>query len=314
MNLTNLNSVLLIGAGQLGSRHLQSLASIESIKNITVVEPWQQSADTAMERWNQVSPEGVDIKFYQSLEEVGSLEGFDACIVATVAKGRGKIIESLISAEVPLILAEKVLFQSIEEYSRVMSLLDKYDSKILVNHVYRYADIYQKIRSEKILSMDVKAGNNGFGCNLIHFLDLFEYISKDKISECSISLDSEKIASKRPGYSEFTGKARAYTKGNAELNVMFEAGEYVPPVVRITTDTGEIVIDEGTQEIEGAEINTFNSPMVSQLTALILKQALSDEYILPTIEESFSVNQLMLNSFNSELNDSFDDSTVCPIT
>ena len=46
-----MKTVLVIGAGQLGSRHLQALKLVQNDLSISVVDPFQASLDVAKERF-----------------------------------------------------------------------------------------------------------------------------------------------------------------------------------------------------------------------------------------------------------------------
>ena len=47
-------SVLIVGAGQLGSRYLQSLKKVKSSLNIYVVDINQNSLNIAKDRWDEI--------------------------------------------------------------------------------------------------------------------------------------------------------------------------------------------------------------------------------------------------------------------
>jgi predicted dehydrogenase len=49
-----MKSIVIIGAGQLGSRHLQALRLIDEPIRIQVVDPSHESLKVAEERFNQV--------------------------------------------------------------------------------------------------------------------------------------------------------------------------------------------------------------------------------------------------------------------
>lgn len=50
-----MKNILLIGAGQLGSRHLQGIAKIDFKANICVVDPSEISIEIAKERYKQIN-------------------------------------------------------------------------------------------------------------------------------------------------------------------------------------------------------------------------------------------------------------------
>ncbi len=57
--------IALIGAGQLGSRHLQALAKINLEISIEVVEPNTQASEVAKQRFNEIGEKWLNTLFHQ---------------------------------------------------------------------------------------------------------------------------------------------------------------------------------------------------------------------------------------------------------
>ena len=104
-------NILLIGAGEIGSRHLQALMLLGEECNITVIDPSQKSLDTAKQRALQVNSSEENNVFYtQSLSAI-KVKEFDCTIIATSAAHRYAVLESLIEiAKTRHIIFEKILF------------------------------------------------------------------------------------------------------------------------------------------------------------------------------------------------------------
>ncbi|NRB82136.1 MAG: Gfo/Idh/MocA family oxidoreductase, partial [Saccharospirillaceae bacterium] len=184
--------LLLVGAGQLGSRHLQSIALVSQAKKVYVVEPNEFCRIRALDRWQEVAgTSNVEIEF-TSLNKLDIESNITFAIVATLSKNRVDIIKKIIDLDVKNIISEKVVFQSIAEYRDVMNYARSKGVKIFINHIYRYVKLYQEIKSKygnKQIKMKLEAGNNGMGCNLIHFIDLFKFISESEISEINLNIN-----------------------------------------------------------------------------------------------------------------------------
>lgn len=87
--------ILLVGCGQLGSRHLQAIASIEDIAEIHVVDPNPASIELGKTRLKEISDLNQKIKFHWFNElNKYSAQG-DLCIVATQARGRCSLIKQI---------------------------------------------------------------------------------------------------------------------------------------------------------------------------------------------------------------------------
>ena len=75
----------LIGAGQLGSRHLQGLAKSDLEISIEVLEPFEDSRNTAKQRFEEI-PTNKNIKSIDFHENISLLsDELDLVIVATNA-------------------------------------------------------------------------------------------------------------------------------------------------------------------------------------------------------------------------------------
>ncbi|SVD11401.1 uncharacterized protein METZ01_LOCUS364255, partial [marine metagenome] len=106
--------IAIIGAGQLGSRHLQGLTKIKQDIHITAIDPNPSALEIARQRFVEM-PENPLI---QSVAYLDSLEEFDEAaelaIIASNADQRRNIIEELVSnSRVKYLILEKVVFQSV---------------------------------------------------------------------------------------------------------------------------------------------------------------------------------------------------------
>ena len=174
-------TVAVIGVGQLGSRHLQGLARVESVGRLIGVEPSADSLAVARERLADVRTEAGD-----PIELVGSVadlpDRLDYVVVATSADVRRTVIEELLDGrEVEHLLLEKVLFQRLADFDAVERLIQERGVSTRVDTARRAFPIYQQIRDyftdDPIVHMDVRGGDWGLACNAIHFLDLLSFLT-----------------------------------------------------------------------------------------------------------------------------------------
>ena len=76
--------VLIVGAGQLGSRYLQGLASLDIPLSIAVVDPFEPSLAIARERYLEVnSPCNHKIDYLTNFDQ--SNQCYDLAIISTPA-------------------------------------------------------------------------------------------------------------------------------------------------------------------------------------------------------------------------------------
>jgi hypothetical protein len=296
--------IALIGAGQLGSRHLQGLALLDRPARVTVVDPTDTSLATARERFAQVKQGKVEAVFTQSIGDLP--RELDGAVVATGADVRRKAIEALLGqSKVKVALLEKVLFQKIEDYAAVGALLEKRGTRAWVNCAQRLWPFFRDLRPRTLgksnVDIVVNGANWGLGCNAIHNLDLLHFMTGS--DECRIEsrLDPGTIPSKRPGFIEFTGTLVAHgVRGNRVLQVSEREGD-APFEIEVRTPDSVFVwtLKDG-------------APFQSQLTHGVLADMLDKgTSVLPGYPESAALHVSMLEVFLRHLGP---DADACAIT
>ena len=243
-----MSKIVLIGAGQLGSRHLQGLAKSSMEISIEVVEPFEKSREVAQQRYEEIekNPKISSIDFFESIDELS--EALDVVIIATNADVRSQIIKELFSKKrVKNLILEKVLFQTVEEYVEVKKLLIETSTKCWVNHPRRMFPFYQSLKNEiknsEQISYMVQGGAWGLGCNGLHFIDHLSFLS----DSAELKIDNDFLhphvyEAKRANYVEFNGLLKGRI-GN-HIFALYSDKEYAPVTLTITTDTLTAFIDE----------------------------------------------------------------------
>ncbi|MEO6901899.1 MAG: Gfo/Idh/MocA family oxidoreductase [Bacteroidia bacterium] len=306
-------NILLIGAGQLGSRHLQALALLKIPVTIQVIDLSQESLQIAEIRFKEVADSfNGTISFHTSMSEINPI--IDVAIIATNSNGRRTIVEKLTSlATVKNIIFEKFLFTNIDDYAAVTALLEKKKISAWVNCPRRMMSIYQEIRNELIGPIQFSAiGSSwGLGCNGIHFLDLFAYLTNStEIILSNNLIDKKIIDSKRSGYIEFTGTITGYSS-NHSFHITSYATANSPLQLIIDTPTIRYVIFEGSlgkvlkytaKNNWQLEEFTFEMPFQSKLTNVAVTQiAVSGSCELTPFIESSKLHLVFLNNLISFL-------------
>ena len=171
-----MKNFLIIGAGQLGSRHLQGALKVEDKFHFYVLDPSEKSLGLAKTRAKEIS-HNHPISFTAKWNDLP--ENLDIVIVATSANVRAKVVLQLLeNHKVSFLVLEKVLFQDIDSYATVSELIIKTNTTTFVNHPRRTFDFYKQIKrnyhasKDKTLLMQVVGGNWGLGCNTLHFIDM----------------------------------------------------------------------------------------------------------------------------------------------
>lgn len=219
--------VAIIGAGQLGSRHLQGLKGAASPLAISVMDSSKDSLQISKERYEAIPSVGEkSIEYVTSIQELP--KELDLVIIATGSKPRATIIKSLLDyASVKYLVLEKVLFPTLNEYKEIETLLKTKQVRCWVNCPRRMFGMYKQIKetidTTKPIYMTNADEDWGLCCNAIHMIDLFMYLTEEiSYSVETKFLNKEIEDSKRGGYIEMTGTLKILTPKGNELTLISE--------------------------------------------------------------------------------------------
>lgn len=314
--------IAVIGAGNIGTRHLQAILKCQEPYNIFAVEP----SENARAKAQQALAEQQDrVTFCSEIAQLPRV--LEVAIVAVSSKVRRQIVEELLAhATVKYLILEKVLFPQVEDYIAVKELLEQAGTKTWVNCVRRswpYTKRLQELFAQsKQVSMHVSGNMWGIGCNTIHYVDwLCAITQSDLVPVFDISkLDDEILESKRFGYVEFTGDLFA-TLGTHSLRLTSKQGTFDGFHITIEDDaitcTMREIGDKGTNIIRnrttGEEVvEEYECPYQSNLTNRIVSLLLT-EHVCPLVEYEQSMREHvpMIQAFLEKIGT---DSGYCNIT
>ena len=305
--------VKIIGAGQLGSRHLQALKAIPEDLAISVVDPSSESLRVAKERYEAVTSGTTHpIEYEHELKAGGT---WDLVIVATNANVRRPVVEQLLAtSEIRNLVLEKILFPDARDYEAVTRLVTVKGTKAWVNCCMRQMDIYSKIRERvrgRPVHMSVTGSRFGLVTNAIHYFDYLAWITGSTMFTVdSLALQRQPVESKRKGYLEFNGTLSArFGDGSFGVVTCFEKGA-LPGFVEIhSTDARYLVRESERKAWVSEQANGWGwteieapIPFQSQLTAELARSIFeSGHCALPTLEESSSIHLQLLRPLAEHL-------------
>jgi predicted dehydrogenase len=298
-----MDRILLVGAGQLGSRYLQGLVALEDPLTIAVVDPSEASLAVAKERLVQVQPVAShDVQFATSLE--GAPQLLDLALVVTPAHCRARVVEEIAGRhQVKAWILEKVLAQSCEQLDQIDQALAN-NNRVWVNTPRRLMGWHQSIRAQLLpdgpapLQVRVVGGSWGLACNAIHFIDLVAWWTQSQVQ--SVSADGLDVwsDSKRDGFQEVFGRLLVhYSNGSVlELSCLQDAQ---PAVITVETPQGSWRLEEAAgvatgppgQQLQGQL--SFQSALTAPLVAQILQES---HCALPTLAESVAQHRPLLQA------------------
>lgn len=325
-------TILLVGAGQIGSRHLQGLARSALELSIEILDPSSAARELAMQRFNEVPSIGgrKTSRAISSLNESAFREHVDLAIVATGAAARYAAFEAIVtSRQVSYVIFEKVLFQRLSELRDAAGLIAAHGCKAWVNCPRRMFPVGRQLRelfAGDVLSMNVQGGGWGLACNGIHFLDFTAYLSgSSTIDQWNIDLLDPRIYdSKRAGCKEAAGRLTFRLKGGHEISMRDDRGSAAPVVIdilghraRVTLfETGRLMVLCRSDNQWKAEIIKIEIPLQSENTGKVVDALMATGRCeLTPYDESSELHAAYLRALCEHMRDFADGyGDVCPIS
>lgn len=216
--------VLLVGAGQLGSRYLEGLKSVSKPLDVTVIDPSVDALALAEHRWDQVGPARQHPRpvFWSSIGEAieRGPAAYDLGIVSTGARHRLGAVEAIVAGTtIRHWVLEKVLAQSSCDVRAIEELVGS-GSAAFVNTCRRMMPGYVAMKDMVVppLSVKILGGEWGLASNAIHFIDMVAWMTGSSLSD--VTAESDGVPwhqTKRVGYYDMTGQVNATFVDGSDL-------------------------------------------------------------------------------------------------
>jgi predicted dehydrogenase len=310
-----MNNVTIIGAGQLGSRHLQALKSVKFPLNISVIDPSQKSLATAEQRYDEM-PKGKHNYKVKYLQEISSGQNIDLVIVATTSDVRARVIKNFLkNNQARYFILEKILFDKHSDYRAIEDLFSGSKIKGWVNLPRRVSPTYKNIKEElngRAISLRGTGSQWGLACNAVHILDLISYLTGDSDYTIGVhGLDKEISLSKRKGFLEVNGTLCANFKNGSYCELSSHVSGKAPFLMEIFNENARYIIreSEGKYWTSGAkngwrwEEISFKNPLVSETTTVAVEDILANgSCSLTPYKESAKIHISLLEPLRNFLN------------
>ncbi len=309
-------NVYIIGAGNIGSRHLQALKAVTLPLNIFVIDPSSDSLTTAQSRFESM-PEGSvqhRVSYSQSLPEQRDIA--DVLIVATSSAQRREVLERALAVlDTKYLILEKLLFQNPHDYDEIGQLLQSKNIPTWVNCPMRMMPFYKGIQDslrDGPFDFRVRATGLGLVTTVIHYLDCMAWLSGSTDFQVDTSqLDTQPIPSKRNGYLELTGILSVVFANGSNGLFTFFPGDVKPHIITIRNQDNHYVIQEVVQKATRAQGQNdwqyvpieITIPYQSTLTTGLVENLLTAGMCeLPSYAESAKIHTTFLEPLRSFLN------------
>ncbi len=307
-----MKKIFLVGAGEIGSRHLQALKAVSIPLDITVIDRSQDALSLAKKRFDEATGSTEhSIRFLIDIPKKGLI---DLAIIATRSDARREATESLLkNNKVRYFILEKLLFSQKEDYAAVGRMLKKHKSTAWVNCRMREIPFYREMKKEPMrrITYNVLSGKAGLVTNVVHFLDHVAYLTDCLSYTPDLSLLNKKsVPSKREGFLEFTGTIRAlFTDGSIFSFTRNESG--IELLLTVSSDDATYVVNEDTKRAlvstraEDPKWREVSSPIPFQsvMTTWLVEEILGKGTCpLVTYEDSVKIHLPILEALRKFLN------------
>ena len=323
-----MKKICLIGCGNIGSRHLQSLVKLPFPIDIKIIEPSSESQELGKYRLSEIQyDKGLhNISWIKNIEELNDKP--DLTIISTLAVGRVNLICKLLEMGHSRFLVEKIVCQSDNEYERLIKKFKEFGAKGWVNANRRYFESYKKLKkmfdNSEIIHISITSPNvSALSTNLIHYLDMFSFFTDDfNVNLNGDFLLNQLFLNKRgEDFVEFAGTVSGSIKNGSTFSMTSLPATKLSYVINIIGKDKHIMIDETNEKITNIlnpmdkEVS-FTYEHVSSLTNKITEDILSkDNCNLTTIEESQIHHKEIFRIFNQHIKKLTNkEPELCPIT
>jgi len=286
MNTVQSVKMAVIGAGQLGSRHLQALGRTRYECDIYIVDPDANSLRMALDRFNDFNP-GFSGNVTALNKSIYLPKDIDLAIVATTSNVRLAALSDLIGNScINNLIIEKVLFQDLDHYKEAEKLLQGLLDRTWVNFAQRLWPFFKEVKTrfggQRELEVVVEGSNWGLGCNSVHNADIAAFLWSGALTHKAY-LDPVLSESKRPGFKEFTGELITWANEGGRVRQVSYGTGTAPFRVSVFHPTAHLIWDVATGALieSNAESNwdwirrDIRAPYQSDLTTQIVENILA---------------------------------------
>lgn len=310
-----LKNIVIIGAGQLGSRHLQAMKGVKESLNIEVIDQEARALTIARQRYDDIP--GVSnsrIHYTQSFDTMP--DSVDVAIISTSSANRKEaIVQLLEKTDVKYLVLEKILFQDEKDLYEVQQFIDLKKVETWVNCPMRMMPFYKLLKSEfnNQITYQISGSNFGLVTNLIHYLDFIGYlVGCNDFSLDTKRIDKELVPSKRDGYMELNGTISASFIDGSVLEVTCLKRGDLPFFSQIFNQHKRVLINEFQQKAFWTSYQDRGKlceveakiPYQSELTTILVEQLLRSGCCdLPTYQESMKTHIIMMKSLTDFINE-----------
>ncbi|MFM6927910.1 MAG: hypothetical protein ACKOX6_05560 [Bdellovibrio sp.] len=240
--------VFLSSLGMMGRRHL--LGALQAGAEVHAFDPSEKSIEAAKEAVQKAtSITGTVI--YQTKQPQGG--SFDVAIFSETADYRKANFEQFVADnKAKRVLLEKPVTTGWADFEAVMQKASaQVGTEFFVNFPRRtwpfYTKLKEQIGKEELIELTLNGGAVGLGCNGIHYIDMFLYLTSHISAPVEVAyskISSELVGSGRgPRFKDYGGHF-LLKKGPASFFMSMNPSSTATPIITFKTPHGNMWIDE----------------------------------------------------------------------
>ncbi len=315
--------ILILGCGNIGSRHLQALTNLPYNLEIAIIEPNNESKKMAKTRLidSNYDSKKHNVVWYDKIND--DVKSYNLAIIATPSIGRVKNIIKLLELGISNFLIEKIVCQSNSEYELLLTSLEKFNAKSWINVNMRYFDSYQKIKKSfknSKIHISIIGSKPILGTNAIHYLDFICWLSDSYDLTLNGEFLSNDIFPNKRGdqFVEFAGTLIGSGKKSSIVLTYFPDSD-LPTIIHIANSKNHLIIDE----MNNKKFTSFGNfdfeykfEHVSTVTTKIVKDIFEkNTCILPSASDLYPLHSELFRVFNNHITKIKNiKPSLCPIT
>ena len=297
----NKKVVAVIGLGNIGKRHVQSLLNLKLDLSILIVENDPEKFFSFKREFSREisSNSYIDINFRDHLFSGLSV---DVCIVATQNTFRHEIIEFLnTNNNILSWILEKPLSNSLESLLHINSSLEDCEAayvnltrETMESYISFKSNFSQKIKlCERIL---ITGNEWGLASNAIHFLRVFEWLTDSKFIDLHFEGSNQLIPTKREGFFDLRSKLVG-VMSNGSIIELIDSAQFNRIEIKLIFPDSEFFIyeEESLLIIDDLATDIFTLELQSSLTGNYVRDLITfGNCKLPILKSVLDLERMML--------------------
>lgn len=199
------HKVLLVGVGNIGMRHIESLHALSFSKKL-YIEVHVIDVKNLGDIKNKLFSRYFSVVVLEQNQYILGTH-YKLGIFSTTAYARFKELQkSMVSNVFDFILLEKPLATTVEDLNKIENL--NLNDQFFVNLPREYMHDYKNLKLSNISnirSIIISGGSINLASNSLHFLRLIEWLSESRIINLKLNNEFKKVESRHFGYFEILG-------------------------------------------------------------------------------------------------------------